>query len=84
MYISYECMIICLIIVVASIVKVYRMGVQDGIDESYDVGYEACKKDWNYDDRLKYEFEEFLYERGYVMDRSLNDIKTVKPIKTNK
>lgn len=83
MYVSYEVMIIVLIIFVAAIIKAHRMGVQEGIDESYDTGYEACKKDLNFDDKLKFEFEEFLYERGYVMDKSLTDIKTIKSVKKN-
>ena len=84
MYVSYEYILICLIVVVTGLVKIYRLGVKDGIDDSYDMGYEACMKDYNYSPELQREFEDFLFDKGLIMDRSLNDIKTVKSIKTNK
>ena len=80
MYVSYEYILICLIVVVTGLVKIYRLGVKDGIDDSYDMGYEACMKDYNYSPELQREFEDFLYEKGYVVDKSLTDVKTLKPV----
>ena len=33
MYVSYEYILICLIVVVTGLVKIYRLGVKDGIDD---------------------------------------------------
>lgn len=81
MFVSYETMLVVLIIVAVAIVKSHRMGMKDCVEDSYDEGYEAAMKDFNYDFNLQREFEDFLYEKGYVIDKSLKDIKTMKPIK---
>ena len=84
MYVSYEVMIAVLFIITIAIVKAHRMGIEEGNDDYYDDGYEACMKDHNYSPELQREFEDFLFDKGLIMDRSLNDIKIVKSIKTNK
>ena len=84
MYVSYEVMIAVLFIITIAIVKAHRMGIEEGNEDYSDDGYEACMKDHNYSPELQREFEDFLFDKGLIMDRSLNDIKTVKSIKTNK
>ena len=49
-------------------------------DIVYDDGYEACMKDHNYSPELQREFEDFLFDKGYVIDKSLTDVKTLKPV----
>ena len=80
MYVSYEVMIAVLFIITIAIVKAHRMGIEEGNDDYYDDGYEACMKDHNYSPELQREFEDFLFDKGYVIDKSLTDVKTLKPV----
>ena len=81
MYVSYSALVVCVIIIVISLSMFHKMGYDEGKEEFYDMGYEACRKEFNVDKKIKYEFEEFLYEKGYVIDKSLGNIKILKSIK---
>ena len=81
MYVSYEVMIAILFIITIAMVKAHRMGIEEGNEDYYDDGYEACMKDHNYSPELQREFEDFLFYKGLIMDRRINDNKTVKPVK---
>ena len=84
MYVSYSALVVCVIIIVISLSMFHKMGYDEGKEEFYDMGYEACMKEFNVDKKIKYEFEEFLCSKGYKIDKSSKDIKILKPIKENK
>ena len=83
MYVSYSALVVCVIIIVISLSMFHKMGYDEGKEEFYDMGYEACRKEFNVDKKIKYEFEEFLCSKGYVIDKSLGNIKILKSIKTS-
>ena len=84
MFVSYSALLVCVIIIVISMSMIHKMGYEEGMEESYDMGYEACMKEFNVDKKIKFEFEEFLCCKGYKIDKSSKDIKILKPIKENK
>lgn len=84
MFVSYSALLVCVIIIVISMSMIHKMGYEEGMEESYDMGYEACMKEFNVDKKIKFEFEEFLCSKGYKIDKSSKDIKILKPIKENK
>ena len=63
MFVSYSALLVCVIIIVISMSMIHKMGYEEGMEESYDMGYEACMKEFNVDKKIKFEFEEFLCSR---------------------
>ena len=86
MFISFEVILFTLFIFIAGLIISCKIGEKYGSDTAYDMGYKDCEKDWFFDKKLKFEFEDFLASKGYTIDKSsdLKTLKTLKTLRTNK
>lgn len=80
MFVSFEVILITLLISIAGLVISCKIGEKYGSDAAYDMGYRDCEKDWFFDKKLRFEFEDFLASKGYAIDKS-SDLKSLKPLK---
>lgn len=80
MFISFEVILLVLLIFIAGLIISCKIGEKYGSDAAYDMGYRDCERDWFFDKKLKFEFEDFLASKGYAIDKSSN-LKTLKPLR---